>query len=87
MGLFFRSVVFTFLSISAFATHNALLPRPQHIQYGSGRFTLERAVVSLPANAASEDQFAAAELGRPRTVQLAVLETDLGSARIRPCAF
>jgi hexosaminidase len=40
------------------AGHNALLPRPQHVQYGAGQMPLQAVSITLPAQASAEDQFA-----------------------------
>src|SRR5690242_19004061 len=58
------AVLFLILPAAWPASHRALLPRVQRIQYGAGRFTLDRAAVSVASGAGTEEQFAAAELGR-----------------------
>jgi hexosaminidase len=42
--------------------HMPLLPRPQHIVYGEGQLALQGLQISLPADAAAEDNFAAQRL-------------------------
>jgi len=44
------------------ADHNPLLPRPQEVKYGPGRFLLRGTSVYLPPKAAAEDRFAAEQL-------------------------
>src|SRR5207249_5319534 len=44
------------------AAHKPILPRPQQIEYGSGRLPLRGVSVSLGSTAGAEDRFAANEL-------------------------
>src|SRR5579884_1448646 len=44
------------------AAHNPLLPRPQQLRYGSGRFALKGAHISFVSEPSAEDRFAASEL-------------------------
>src|SRR5437667_12877830 len=44
------------------AAHKPILPRPQQIQYGSGRLPLRGVSVDLGSTAGPEDRFAANEL-------------------------
>ena len=44
------------------AAHSPLLPKPQRIQYGSGRLPLRGLHIRLAGDAAAEDRFAASEL-------------------------
>ena len=44
------------------AAHKPILPRPQQIEYGSGRLPLRGASVGLGSTAGPEDRFAANEL-------------------------
>ena len=45
--------------LGASAEHNALLPQPQEIRYGSGALSVRSLEIHLPSNAAPEDRFAA----------------------------
>jgi hypothetical protein len=47
---------------TALADHNALLPRPQQVQYGSGTLALEGLTVQFASPPSTEDQFAAEQL-------------------------
>ena len=47
---------------SMLAAHSPLLPKPQQIQYGTGRLALRGLNIRLAGNAADEDRFAAGEL-------------------------
>ena len=42
--------------------HNPLLPRPQHVQYGSGELSLQGISITYGMPPVAEDRFAAAEL-------------------------
>jgi hexosaminidase len=44
------------------AAHNPLLPRPQHIEYGTGRFVLKGAHIAVAGTSTAEDRFAANDL-------------------------
>ncbi|MFB3922181.1 MAG: beta-N-acetylhexosaminidase [Terriglobia bacterium] len=48
--------------ILAMGEHNPLLPRPQEVRYGPGRFLLRRTSIYLPAKAPAEDRFSAEQL-------------------------
>jgi hypothetical protein len=50
------------LPSNLWADHNALLPKPQHIQYGAGQMTLQGVSIALPTQASAEDQFASETL-------------------------
>lgn len=50
------------LPASAVAEHNALLPRPQQVRYGSRLFPVRGLSIHLPDAATAEDRFAADEL-------------------------
>ncbi len=53
----------TFLPLaSTLAGHNALLPRPQQVQYGNGSLTLSHLTIRFAAAPSAEDQFAAQQL-------------------------
>jgi hexosaminidase len=47
---------------SALADHNALLPRPQEVQYGSGTLALQGLSIRFTSPPSTEDRFAAAQL-------------------------
>ncbi len=47
---------------TALADHNALLPRPQEVQYGSGTLALRGLAIRFASRPSSEDQFAAQQL-------------------------
>jgi hexosaminidase len=44
------------------AAHRPLLPRPQQVQYGNGKFALKGTTISFGSSPAPEDRFAANEL-------------------------
>ena len=44
------------------AEHNPLLPRPQNVQYGSGKLAIKNLKIHLNAAPSDEDRFAAGEL-------------------------
>lgn len=44
------------------AAHNPLLPRPQQLKYGAGRFAVKGAHIAIAGQPAPEDRFAANEL-------------------------
>lgn len=48
--------------VAAAQQHNALLPQPRQITYGSGELSLKGLQIVLPANAATEDRFSAGQL-------------------------
>jgi hexosaminidase len=47
---------------TALADHNALLPRPQQVQYGSGTLKLQGLTVRFASSPSTEDRFAAEQL-------------------------
>ncbi len=47
---------------TALAEHNALLPRPQQVQYGNGNLKLQGLVIQFASPPNAEDQFAAEQL-------------------------
>ena len=47
---------------TAMAEHNALLPRPQQVQYGSGTLALQGLTVQFTSPPSTEDRFAAEQL-------------------------
>src|ERR1017187_590260 len=47
---------------TALADHNALLPRPQQVQYGSGTLALQGLTVQFTSPPSTEDLFAAEQL-------------------------
>ena len=47
---------------TALADHNALLPRPQQVQYGSGTTVLQGLSVRFTSEPSTEDLFAAEQL-------------------------
>src|SRR5712692_5214665 len=62
-GSMYRSFLIALLLLPCAAgAHSPLLPKPQQIRYGPGNFSLNGLSIVLPADAASEDQFAAREL-------------------------
>jgi hypothetical protein len=56
------TVLLLLVPLGASAEHNALLPQPQEIYYGSGALALRGLEIHVPADAAPEDRFAADEL-------------------------
>jgi hexosaminidase len=54
---------FTFASfLTAFAGHNALLPRPQQLRYGDATLPLRGLTIGFAASASAEDRFTADQL-------------------------
>jgi hexosaminidase len=66
-----RIVVSCFLLALPLAAHNPLLPRPQELHYGTGRFALKGAHIAVAGTAAAEDRFAASELAAALHVPVA----------------
>ncbi|HWB84679.1 MAG TPA: beta-N-acetylhexosaminidase [Bryobacteraceae bacterium] len=68
-----RLALFTSFFVLALplAAHNPLLPRPQQLHYGSGRFALKGAHISFDSAPAAEDRFAAKELSAALHVPVA----------------
>jgi hexosaminidase len=62
MLLHSRLLIWVLCCTSVAAAHSPLLPKPQQIQYGTGRLALRGLHIRLAGNAADEDRFAASEL-------------------------
>ena len=59
----FYIVAFLLLGIAdVSAQSHALLPKPQHVVYGSGALSITGLQIQLPSNAAAEDRYAAERL-------------------------
>ena len=63
------------------AQHNALLPRPRQIRYGTSRIPVRGLSIRLPLNATKEDRFAAQTLSRCLS-QRAVEEIPISQGNI-----
>src|SRR5437763_16733382 len=60
-----KRLLFCFISLcigNAMAEHQALLPRPQQIEYGNGVLPLSRISISFAQRPPAEDRFAAEQL-------------------------
>src|SRR5215831_19028911 len=50
------------VSISALAEHNAILPRPQEVRYGTGSLQVRGLAIHFKSSPSAEDQFAAEQM-------------------------
>ncbi len=69
---------------TALADHNALLPRPQEVQYGSGTLALQGLTIQFTSRPSSEDLFAAEQLAsRLSAIGQTTVEIKQGNASAR----
>src|ERR1019366_2831624 len=62
--------------LTALADHNALLPRPQQVQYGSGTLAVRGLTVQFTSPPSAEDLFAAEQLAS-RLSSIAQTKTEI----------
>ncbi len=61
--ILYSYIVLTIISVNAIA-QNVILPQPQKIVYGAGKFSLKGVSISLAPRPVAEDRFAAQELSK-----------------------
>src|SRR5437016_4005844 len=67
---------------TALADHNALLPRPQQVQYGSGTLALRGLSIQFKSSPSADDRFAAEQLAsRLSAIGQAKVEIKKGKGR------